>query len=150
MNFRLIGVILVALVVVAGIGATGIAVGILKLPVKTLTTQVDSADEIIIKTYDADNAIYNYEWFKSQHEDILSTERKLENMHAELDSYSDYGEKQNWSFDTKRAYNSLNSKTTGVDNYYEELIADYNARASMENRNIYMNGLPLHVERILW
>lgn len=38
------------------------------LPVRTLTTQIDSAGEIIDKTYDSDNAIYNYEWFKTQYE----------------------------------------------------------------------------------
>ena len=32
--------------------------------------QVDSAHEIVDKTYDVDNALYNYEWFKTQHEKI--------------------------------------------------------------------------------
>lgn len=140
----------IAIVIVLLFGAALIGFGIFKLPVKTLTAQIDSADEIISKTYDADNAIANYEWFKQQIEDIKATERKLENMHAELDSYSDYGAKANWSFDTKRAYNSLNSKTTGMDNFYEEQIGDYNARMNMENRNLYKDKLPLSVERILW
>ena len=43
---------------------------------KIFMTQVDSARDIIDKTYDAENAIYNYEWIKTQHEEYHKRKRK--------------------------------------------------------------------------
>lgn len=121
------------------------------LPVKTVTTQIDSAGNIIDKTYDAENAIYNYEWFKQQFEDIEATERIIRNTKTEMDAYKDmYGIASDWDWQTKQDYNSLQGKYLGQQNYYEDLVAEYNARSEMANRNIFKDKLPLHVDKVLW
>lgn len=121
------------------------------LPAKTVTTQIDSAGNIIDKTYNADNAIYNYEWFKTQYEDIQATERIITNTKTEMDAYKEmYGNVSNWDWQTKQDYNSLQKKFLGQQNYYEDLIADYNARSNMANREIFKDKLPLHVDKVLW
>ena len=49
--------------------------------------QVDSAHEIVDKTYDSSNAIYNYEWFKNQYEDILAQEKQIDNTFAQVEDF---------------------------------------------------------------
>ena len=146
---KIIGII-VAIVLI--LGAVSIGFGVLKLPVKTLTTQIDSASEIIDKTNDADNAIYNYEWFKTQHEQIQVMERQIKISEQEIDDHKDlYGTDANaWGYSTKDEYSRLKSIRAGQDMQYEKLVGDYNARSKMANRNIFQDKLPLHVDKILW
>jgi len=121
------------------------------LPAKSVTTQIDSAGNIIDKTYDADNAIYNYEWFKTQYEDIRATERSISNTQTEMTAYRElYGNVSLWDWQTKQDYNSLQKKFLGQQNYYEYLVAEYNARSNMANREIFKDKLPLHVDKVLW
>lgn len=121
------------------------------LPAKTVTTQIDSAGDIIDRTYNADNAIYNYEWFKTQYEDIQATERIIGNTKVEMDAYKElYGNATSWDWQTKQDYNSMSGKYLGQQNYYEDLVAEYNARSNMANREIFKDKLPLHVDKVLW
>lgn len=121
------------------------------LPAKTVTTQIDSAGNIIESVYDADNAIYNYEWFKTQYEDIQATERIISNTKVEMDAYKElYGNASTWDWQTKQDYNSMLGKYLGQQNYYESLVAEYNARSKMANREIFKDKLPLHVDKVLW
>jgi hypothetical protein len=121
------------------------------LPVKTVTTQIDSAGEIIETVYDPTSAIYNYEWFKTQHEDIQATERIISNTKIQMDAYKEmYGNASEWDWQTRQDYNSLSSKFLGQQNYYEDLVADYNARSNMANREIFKDKLPLHVDKVIW
>lgn len=121
------------------------------LPAKTVVTQIDSAGNIIDRTYDAESAIYNYEWFKTQYEDIEATERIITNTKAEMNAYRDmYGNASVWDWQTRQDYNSLQGKYLGQQNFYEDLVADYNARSKMANREIFKDKLPLHVDKILW
>lgn len=121
------------------------------LPAKTVTTQIDSAGDIIDRTYNADNAIYNYEWFKTRYEDIQATERIIGNTKVEMDAYKElYGNATSWDWQTKQDYNSMSGKYLGQQNYYEDLVAEYNARSNMANREIFKDKLPLHVDKVLW
>lgn len=145
-----IAVIAVVLLLIALI-AGGWALKAGMLPFLTVTTQIDSAGDIIDKTYDADNAIYNYEWFKTQYEDIQATERVIGNTKAEMDAYKElYGNASLWDWQTKQDYNSLQGKYLGQQNFYEDLVADYNARSKMANREIFKDKLPLYVDKVLW
>lgn len=122
------------------------------LPVRTVTTQVDSADAIIEKTYDADNAIYNYEWFKTQYEKIDANRRQIKNtVDAIAEFKNTYGNNASgWDSATKVEYNRLNTIKNGLVNQDENLVAEYNARSKMANRAIFQDKLPLYVDRILW
>ena len=145
--FVLLGVLLLVVAMVAGGWMLKIGV----LPLLTATKQIDSAGQIIDKTYDAENAIYNYEWFKSQYEDIQATERIIANTKAQMDSYKElYGNASSWDWQTKQDYNSLQSKFLGQQNYYEDLVAKYNARSKMANRAVFKDELPFFVDKILW
>ena len=147
-NVKTIGIIILALLLVS---AAGWGIRAAMLGPKTVTTQISSAGEIIDKTYDADNSIYNYEWFKQQKADIDAMVKVIQNTKRNLDDYKEmYGDPKEWGWQTRQDYNSLNTKYLGQQNQYEMLVEDYNARASMANRNVFMDKLPLHVDKILW
>lgn len=146
----------IAAVVLVGLMATisiiGVGMGIITMPWHTVTAQVDSGHEIIDKTYEADNAINNYEWFKNQYEDIKATENKITNTKAQMDSYfTTYGDNaSSWDYQTKVSYNQLQTTYLGQKSYYEDQVAEYNARSKMANRNIFKDGLPMNVDVMLW
>ena len=143
--------VIVAVVLLVAVISGGWALKAALLPAKTVTTQIDSAGNIIDRTYDADNAIYNYEWFKTQYEDIQATERIIGNTKTEMDAYKElYGNASDWDWQTKQDYNSLSGKYLGQQNYYEDLVAEYNARSKMANREIFKDKLPFHVDKVLW
>ena len=68
-----------------------------------------------------------------------------------MDAYKElYGNASEWGWQTRQDYNSLNKVYLGQQNFYEGLVGDYNAKAKMANRNIFMDSLPLQVEKVLW
>jgi hypothetical protein len=150
-TIKTIGIISLIVVAFVVIGVAGWGLQAAFLGPKTVTTQISSAGDVIEKTYDADNAIYNYEWFKQQHADIQAAEKMITNTKVIRDDYKDmYGDPKEWDWQTKQNYNSINTKYMGQINNYETLVEDYNARASMANRNVFQDKLPLHVDKILW
>jgi glutamate synthase domain-containing protein 1 len=121
------------------------------LPVHATTAQIDSAHQIIDKVNDPNNAIYNYEWFKQQKANIDATEKQIENMKQQLSDFKDtYGDSSGWSQDDKAEYNRISQVLIGQKNMYAQMVDDYNARASMADRNIFIDKLPMHVDKILW
>lgn len=118
---------------------------------KIFLKQVDSAHEIIDKTYNPNNVIYNYEWFKSQYEKILAIEKQIDNTVYSIDDLKTiYGDAKEWDFSTKEEYSRLSTTLLGQKNHYENLVADYNARSNMDNRNIFKDGLPFDVDKKIW
>jgi hypothetical protein len=147
----IIGIII--LVILGSAALYGISYGIkyLWLKPKTITTQIDSASKIIDKTYNADNAIYNYEWFKNQYEKIQANRQQVQNTIDQIKEFKvTYGNSTNWDSDTKQEYNRLNTIKLGLQNQDNNLVADYNARSKMANRAIFQDKLPLSIDKILW
>ena len=113
--------------------------------------QVESSHEIIDKTYDADNAIQNYEWFKLQYEKIQAAERKIDNTYMQKDEYKEtYGDAKDWDWQTRQEYDRISATLLGQRNHYEDLVAEYNAKSKMANRNIFIDKLPYNVDKKMW
>jgi hypothetical protein len=127
-----------------------IIIKILFFPVNTAEKLINTAYDAQEKTLNADNAIYNYEWFKQQNEDINAAKSQLDNSSMAVDNFLSFaGERDNWTFEDKNEYARLNSIKLGLQNYLETLIADYNARAKMANRNIFENSiLPNYIDSL--
>ncbi len=100
--------------------------------------------KIISKTIDADNALYNYEWFKQQHEDVLAIDIEISNSQGVVDNYTAMaGERKDWRRDDRIEYNRLSSVVLGLKNQRAGMIAKYNARSKMANRSLFKdNSLP--------
>lgn len=142
----------VALGIVALIALYFIAIiaGIVALPFHSIGKQQETAHDIIDQTYTADNAIYNYEWFKTQYEKIEATKQNIEATDAQVKDFKEvYGNSTEWDYTTKQQYTQLQTQRTGQIQYCNDLIADYNARSKMANRAIFNDNLPMFVDEIL-
>lgn len=128
----------------------GTALGFIALPFQSISKQAEVAHEIIDETMTTDNAIYNYEWFKQQFQDINVAKQNVEVTEQQIaDFKTTYGNATAWDYSTKQLYSQLQTQRTGQIQYYNELVGDYNARASMANRAIFKDNLPSHVDEIM-
>ncbi len=143
-------IILWTIAAVLGISLFGIAIRVVFFPINTVSKIVDTAYEAQNKTINADNAIYNYEWFKQQYQDIEATKVKLDNAKLSEQSFKESaGERSYWTFEDKNESARLSSVVLGIENVLAQQIADYNARSSMANRAIFQDGiLPSFIESL--
>lgn len=113
-----------------------------------VTNPAVQAARIVNKTIDADNVIYNYEWFHRQYGDILAMEPKLVTADAALKSFeASAGPRADWDFDDKQEHARLASIVLGLQNQRAEMVQRYNAHAEMSNRSIFIGrNLPNHVQ----
>jgi len=114
------------------------------IPFAKLRSQINMEKQIIKKTYNADNALYNYHWFKERFEAIGATETKIKTSISDVNQFKiDAGERKDWTFEDKTEYSRLNSIKTGITNHYEDLASEYNARAKEVDRAVFQDELPL-------
>ena len=108
----------------------------------------EQANRIFEKTVDADNVLYNYEWFKSQYQEVKSLERKVGIAEAAIASFeASAGPRAGWDFRTRDESFRLSANLSGVRNVRSDAVAEYNARARMANRSIFMGrDVPDHIE----
>ena len=110
---------------------------------------VDAATGVIERTLDPDNVIYNYEWFKLKYEEYLATKTKIKNTESTLATFkADAGPRSDWSFEDKNESSRLSSVLLGLQNYIEDIKAEYNAKSRMVNRKIFKMGDKVLPERI--
>lgn len=99
------------------------------------------AGRIFNKTIDADNVIYNYEWFKQRHEDILATESKIDSAREAVEQFkSDAGPRDSWHREDRTEHSRLTTVVMGLEQRRADLAAEYNARSRMVNRSIFKTG----------
>jgi len=117
-------------------------------PVRAIDRTLSTGEGIIDKTLTAENAIYNYEWFKQQVEDIKALETKIQNAdNSVVAFFSSAGDRKDWTFEDKTEYSRLQSVALGLRNQYADVVATYNARSKMANRNIFQDGkIPSFIE----
>lgn len=106
------------------------------------------AARVVEKTLDADNVIYNYEYFKQAWQDIGAMDKKIVTAQAAIDSFSESaGPREKWDFRDKEESARLKTNLTGLQNVRADMVATYNARAKMANRSIFMGkDVPPSVE----
>lgn len=148
------GQIAAALLVVVGIFVAIILVGVLGTAFKLFTlpwvkfdAKVQTNQDIIKKTYNADNALYNYHWFQEHYEAIGAADKKVVIAKVALEDFeASAGPRDKWTFEDKTEDARLRAVLQGNRSHYEELVAEYNARAKEVDRNIFKDGLPLFVD----
>ncbi len=117
-----------AIVIVAGLALVGTAVfGVSNLLIQPA--------RVVQKTLDADNMIYNYEWFRQQYQDVLAMDGKIAVQQEALDAVIDADERIR-----------VASIVAGLKTKRQQMVADYNARGSMANRSIFTAGLPQQIQ----
>lgn len=147
---KYIGIFLLIIVGMGIIGVVGLGLKILFFPATVATNMVDTAYDANKKVINADNAIYNYEWFKQQKANIDATKAQLENARINYDSYvASLGERDTWGFEDKGEVARQNAVVLGLENNLRTQIENYNARASMATRNIFEDHvLPNYIDAL--
>ena len=133
-----------------GLSLAGMILRIVFFPANVATNMIDTAYDANNKIINADNAIYNYEWFKQKYQDIEATKRQLDNARKNLSSLTNsMGDRTTWTFEDKTEIARLNAVVLGQENTLESQIGDYNARASMATRNIFEDHvLPNYIDAL--
>jgi hypothetical protein len=117
--------------------------------------QRDAAEETIEQTYDAENAIDEYEWFRGQYNDIEAKRNQIDNNYDELERFYDtYGDPRNesvnpnedWSRQTQERHSRIQQRITGNQQQLEQMVAEYNARSESANRAVFKCSLPYNVD----
>jgi len=122
---------------------TGVGWGlrVLLLPARVIDRGISTVEGVVDKTLTADNAIYNYEWFKQQKADIGAIEQKITVAQDSVVSFElAAGARSTWTFEDKTEDARLRSITQGLQSQYRDMVGTYNARASMATRNIFEDG----------
>lgn len=143
-------IIILVVLGIIGLGAAGIITKIVLFPVNTLEKEIQISYDAQDKVLNADNAIYNYEWFKQKKQDIEASKKQLNNAHAAVVAFeANAGARSTWTFEDKTEDARLRSVELGIQNNLESQIADYNARASMATRNIFADHvLPDYIDAL--
>jgi len=129
-----------ALVIISGLGVVGTVLS-------TGTNFFTQASRVVTKTIDADNMLNNYEWFKTQYNDILAMDLKLSNAENARDSWLESAPpRKQWATQDRQMFNQLSSIALGLANQRASMVSTYNARAEMANRSIFMRDVPSHIE----
>jgi len=117
---------------------------IITIPWLKLNSQVQMERDIVQKTYNADNALYNYRWFKDRHEAILAAEVQIQHTIAAVNAFEvSAGARSTWTFEDKTEHARLSSVVLGLKNNYETLVAEYNSRAKQVDRAVFQDELPM-------
>ncbi len=107
-----------------------------------------AGEEIAQDTFQSDQAVEEYEWFRQQYHDIDAQRSQVENSYDELDRfYEVHGDDPNeWSRQASERHNRIQERITGNQNMLDQMVADYNARSSMDNRELFKCHLPYQVD----
>lgn len=141
---KIFGITVLVVIGFVLLGVVGTALNLITIPWLKFTSQVQTNRDIVTKTYNADNALYNYRWFKDRHEAIKASEVQIENAMAVQANFKlEAGPRKDWTFEDKTEDARLGSVVLGLKNHYQEIVAEYNSRAKQADRAIFIDELPL-------
>jgi hypothetical protein len=124
----------------------GVAFNLVTIPWLKFERKVQMNRDIVTKTYEADNALYNYHWFKERYEEIKAQKKKVDIAEqAEADFAISAGPRDKWTFEDKTEDSRLRAVLQGSRSHLETITAEYNARAKEVDRNIFKDDLPLFI-----
>lgn len=140
-TFAIIVLVISGLVILSAVG-TGL--NLITIPWLQFNSQIQTNRDIVTKTYNADNALYNYHWFRERATSITALDKTITQSQLALTSFEmSAGARSTWSFDDKQEDNRLRTTVLGQQAQYNNLVGEYNARAGEVDRSIFQNGLPL-------
>lgn len=86
--------------------------------------------------------IQNYEWFYETWNDVKAMDRQIVTAQNAVNSFRDglSEDRSEWAREDRNEYNRLNTILMGLQNQRDSVISDYNARASMITRSLFMGS----------
>lgn len=142
-------ILLIAIIVVSLIG---VGIKVVFFPVTTLDKSINIAYDVVGETLDAENAIYNYEWFKEQEAYIRTCLKNEEIAKEEWELFKDSlpEDREKWTREDKAEESSLRNSYYALQKLTNKAIEDYNAKSSMVNRTIFKDELPSNITRAFY
>lgn len=130
----------------------GLMVKIIFFPFHALNQSIDMGYDVVNKTLDAENAIYNYEWFKEQEAQIRVCLKNEEIAKEEWEMFkaSLPEDREKWTRDDKAEESSLRNSYYALQKLTNMEIEEYNAKSSMVNRAIFKDNLPSNITRAFY
>lgn len=103
---------------------------------------------VIARTANPGNIIANYEWFKQQYQDIGAMDARLSAARDAITRFEQSaGPRTGWQFEERQESARLNQIVAGLEGQRASMIAEYNARTQMANRDIFRtHDLPSHID----
>ena len=143
-NQGFVGIVLIVIGGFVGLTLLASAMNLITIPFLKFNKQVQMNRDIVEKTYNADNALYNYHWFKERAEAIKANEKQIQNAEQSQSEFRlSAGVRSEWTFEDKSEDARLGAVVLGLKNHYNEIVAEYNARANQVDRAIFSQDLPL-------
>lgn len=145
------GNVLIGIVAVVGIiggfialAALGSALNLITIPWLKFDSKVNMERNIVTKTYNADNALATYHWFKEKAGSIKTAEQNITVALTAVKSFEESaGPRKDWTFEDKGEHARLSAVYQGAVSYYNSVVNEYNAKASQEDKAIFKDELPL-------
>lgn len=133
------------IVIIMGGWFLGAAMGIVALPFSKITSQIQMNQDIQNKTYNADNALYNYHWFQETAAQLTAYNQNIQASQAAIAEFklNAKGDESTWSYAETQQYANMQTTLLGQEQEYNNLAQEYNARSQEADRSIFVNGLPL-------
>lgn len=124
-------------------GAIGTALNLITIPWLKFDRQVQLNRDLVNKTYNVDNALYNYHWFQEKSGAIIALRTQIKQAdQAVINFEAVAGPHDKWTFEDKNEDARLRAVKQGQQAQYESLVNEYNARANEADRAIFKDGLP--------
>lgn len=114
-----------------------------------------AGQETIEQTYDAEQAIQQYEEFRQLYSEIEEQRAQVANSRDALDRfYDNYGDpktdevnpSEDWTRQTRERHNRLQTRYTANKQQLENLVSDYNAMSRSANQELFKCQLPYQVD----
>jgi hypothetical protein len=140
---------LLAILVFVGLVIGRLLVKMAFFPIVVAEQSINMVQGVDVKVLDSDNAIANYEWFKTQEESIIALYSKEVRAKQAVNDFKSLlsEDRNNWTREDKTEYDRLSSIVVGLGNQVDDAIALYNARSKMVNRAIFKDNLPTNLNR---
>lgn len=136
----------IATLVIGGLfvlSVIGSMLNLITIPWLKFNSQVQMNRDVVTKTYNADNAIYNYHWFQERAAAIKALDQTIQQSIASQANFeATAGARSTWTFEDKTEDNRLRQVVLGQQAQYNSLVNEYNARSAEVDRNIFKDGLP--------
>lgn len=139
-----VGVILLAIVGMIALGVLGSALNLITIPWLRFDSKVNMERDIVKKTYNADNAIYNSHWFQERAGSIKALDSNIltaESAAKDFDTTA--GPRKEWTFEDKTESARLHAVAQGLKSERKNQVEEYNARANEVDRSMFVDGIPM-------
>lgn len=110
---------------------------------------IKMSNEVGKETLTGKNAIENYEWFKTMESGIRKKYKQEQIAQKSIDSFIAMlsPNKSDWTAEDKGEIQRLRMVRDGISYSTNNMIADYEARCNMVNRNLFKDQLPTNIFR---